>query len=314
MKTCWTITDDLPGTKSQVIGLAEAIGLPTIHKTCKRKWPWGWLSLDWGNPLNQLTDKSDPLNPPWPDLVISCGRRSAPLALSIKKQNGGKTFCVHIQDPIINRPKFDLIVAPEHDNLTGPNVISSKGAIHKITKAKLEEGIQEYGHLFNDLPRPYNTVLLGGNTNRYKMTLEAMNELIDAIVLIQEKTKGSVLVTPSFRTPFRDVLRDKLSSKPNIFLADIERLNPYLAMLALADTLFATDDSVNMVCEACYTGKPVYLLSLKGHGETKPKKFFAGLVDEGILRVFEGEIESWTYTPFNDTERIAKVVRARMEL
>src|SRR3990167_11381285 len=107
MKTCWTITDELPGTKSQVIGLAEAIGLPSVHKTCRRRWPWGWLGLTWGNPLQQLTPQSDPLNPPWPNLVISCGRRSAPLALAIKKQNKGKTFCVHIQNPIINHSSFD---------------------------------------------------------------------------------------------------------------------------------------------------------------------------------------------------------------
>jgi len=312
MKTCWTITDDLAGTKSQVIGLAEAIGLPSIHKTCKRKWPWGWLSFTWGNPLKQLTPQSDPLNPPWPDLVISCGRRSAPLALAIKKQNRGKTFCVHIQNPIINLSSFDLIVAPEHDKLMGDNIISTKGAIHKITKQKLAEGVQTYGHLFQDLPRPYSVVLLGGSTNRYKMPREALDALIQNILQIREQTQGSVLVTPSFRTPFRDELTKALKDEPNIFLADIEKVNPYFAMLGVADFIFATDDSVNMVCEACFTGKPVYLLPLLGHGETKPKKFFATLVKEGIVRNFEGKVESWTYTPFNDTEKVALLVRAKM--
>jgi len=313
-KTCWTITDEFPGMKSQVIGLAEAIGMPTIHKTCKRTWPWGWLGLSCGNPLKQLTAASDPLLPPWPDLVISCGRRSAPLALAIKKQNEGKTFCVHIQNPLLNLGAFDLIVSPEHDGLEGPTIISTKGAIHKVTPQKLEEGVKAYGSLFQDLPRPYSTVLLGGTTNRYKMTLEALEDLIQKILLIRDKTKGSVLVTPSFRTPFRDVLTKALAGEPHIFLAEIETLNPYFGMLGMADFVFVTDDSVNMVCEACVTGKPVYILPLLGHRETKPKKFIQDLVWEGFVRPFQGTIDTWTYAPFNDTTKVAACVRERMGL
>lgn len=313
-KTCWTITDEFPGMQSQVIGLAEAVGLPTVHKTCKRRWPWGWLSLSWGNPLGQLTATSNPLTPPWPDLVISCGRRSAPLALAIKVQTKGKAFCVHIQNPILNKEAFDLIVAPEHDHLKGPNVISTKGAIHKLTSQKLEESVKIFGTLFKGLPRPYSVVLLGGTTNRYKMPRQAMDNLIHTILAIRDKTQGTVLVTPSFRTPFRDLLTQSLANEPNIFLAEIEKVNPYFAMLGMADFIFTTDDSVNMVCEACFTGKPVYILPLIGHGETKPKKFIQGLVKESIVRPFQGDISSWTYAPFNDTENIARVVRERMEL
>lgn len=299
--------------KSQVMGLAEAIGLSTFHKTCTRRWPWGWLSLPWGNPLNQLTEESDELLPPWPDIVISCGRRSAPLALAIKKQNQGKTFCVHIQDPLINRQGFDLIVAPEHDHLQGPNVITTKGALHKVTPQKLEEGMQLYGSLFQDLPRPYSTVLLGGATNRYQMPRKAIDNLIQQILSIRDQTQGSVLVTPSFRTPYRDVLAQALAHEPHVFLANIETTNPYFGMLGVADYVFVTDDSVNMVCEACVTGKPVYILPLLGHGETKPKRFIQGLVRSGLVRVFQGAIESWIYEPFNDTERVASIVKERLE-
>jgi mitochondrial fission protein ELM1 len=313
-KTCWTITDEFPGMKSQVVGLAEAIGLPTLHKTCKRKWPWGWLQLPFGNPLNQLTENSDSLTPPWPDLVITCGRRSAPLALAIKKQSEGKTFCVHIQNPLFNHKDFDLIVAPEHDHLTGPNVVSTKGAIHKVTTQKLEEGIKTYGSLFKDLPRPYSVVLMGGNTNRYTMTRDAFDNLIQAILLIRDKTQGSVLVTPSFRTPFKDILTKALQDEPNVFLVDLEKVNPYFGMLGVADFIFVTDDSVNMVCEACFTGKPVYILPLLGHQDTKPKEFIKGLVQAGIVRIFQGPIDSWTYEPFNDTAKIAAIVREKMKL
>lgn len=313
-KICWTITDEFPGMKSQVMGLSDAIGIPSVHKTCKRRWPWGWLSLPFGNPLTQLTPESDPLSLPWPDLVVTCGRRSAPLALAIKKQSGGKTFCVHIQNPILNLDTFDLIVSPEHDHLKGPNVISTKGAIHKVTPQKIEEDIKTHSPLFQNLPRPYSTVLLGGSTNRYKMPREALLDLIRNILLIRDKTRGSVLVTPSFRTPFRDLLTESLKDEPHIFLADVENINPYFAMLGLADFLFVTDDSVNMVCEACVTGKPVYILPLLNHGRTKPKKFIEELVQEGIVRPFQGSIDRWSYAPFNDTAKVAALVRKQMGL
>lgn len=313
-KVCWTITDEFPGMKSQVIGLAEAIGLPTVHKTCQRRWPWGWLSLPFGNALAQLTPGSDSLSPPWPDLVISCGRRSAPLALEIKKASKGKAFAVHIQNPLFNYDSFDLIVVPEHDKLTGPNVVTTKGAIHKVTPKKIEEGLEQHRDLFQGLPSPYNTVLLGGNTNRYKMSEAAMDALIEQIFSIREITQGSVLVTPSFRTPFRQKLTNAFANDPAIFLADIENLNPYFAMLGIADTLFVTDDSVNMVCEACSTGKPVYILPLLGQKNTKPKKLIQELEEQKIVRSFQGEIEAWTYAPFNDTAKVANQVRKMLAI
>jgi len=314
-KICWTITDVSPGMKSQVEGLADATCIPTIHKTCQRRWPWGWLGWSGGRPLAQLTAPSDPLTPPWPDLVISCGRRSAPLALAIKRASNGKTFCVHIQNPLHNLDAFDLIVSPEHDGLRGPNVISTTGAIHKVTPQKLADGIKAHSALFERFPRPLSTVLIGGSTNRYKMPLKAMETIIAHIFRIQSLTGGGVLVTPSFRTPYREVLGQALANKPTIFLAEIEKHNPYFAMLGLADFVFVTDDSVNMVSEACVTGKPVYILPLLGHPETKPKKFVQGLVEKGTVRLFDGSsVDSWTYPPFNDTARVAAVIREKMGL
>lgn len=146
------------------------------------------------------------------------------------------------------------------------------------------------------------------------MPREALLDLIRNILLIRDNTQGSVLVTPSFRTPFRDLLTKSLQDEPNIFLADIENVNPYLAMLGVADFLFVTDDSVNMVCEACVTNKPVYILPLLNHKNTKPKKFIEGLAQEGIVRSFQGSIDTWTYAPFNDTAKVAAIVREKMGL
>jgi len=313
-RTCWALTEKLPGTHSQVLGLSEAIGLPTLHKICKRRWPWGWLGFSLRNPLTELTPDSDSLTPPWPDLIISCGRRSAPLALAIKKESRGKSFCLHIQDPLFNHAAFDLIIAPEHDNIKGPNIIANRGALHYVTQEKIDNSLKAHASLFKDLPKPYSSVLLGGNTHRYKMTEEALNDLIEKILSIRDLTKGSVLVTPSFRTPFRSVLRQALEAEPHIFLAEIETLNPYLSMLGIADFLFVTDDSVNMLSEACMTGRPVYVLPLLGHKGSKSLTFIEELVQDKTVRLFENKVESWSSPPLNETKRIAALVREKLAL
>lgn len=315
-KTCWAITDGHTGMMSQVQGLAEAVGLPTTFKTCKRRAPWVWLPATFPglNPLNQLTQASDRLDPPWPDLLITCGRRQLPYALWIKQHSHGNTFCAHIQNPRIPFHYLDLIIAPEHDGISGENVVSTKGAIHKVTLGKLQDEAKKWQSRFTNFPKPYHVVLLGGSTNRYKMTESAMQGLIDQIKGIAEQTHGSVLVTPSFRTPYLDMLRNQVGSLKRVYLADPSQENPYLGMLGLAEYIYVTDDSVNMMCEANMTGKPLYLLTPKGHKDTTPAKFGVDLIADGIARPYEGKIENWSYTPVNDTQRAANEIRQRLGL
>ncbi len=315
-KTCWTLSDGHAGMMSQVIGLSEALGLETIHKVVKRKWPYSWLPTlwPWGTPTQQLDEKSDPLTPPWPDVIISSGRRSVALALSIKKQSGGKTYLIHVQDPLLNPRHLDLVVAPEHDKITGPNVIKTFGALHKVTSQKLEKGRAEFRNLFVHLERPFYTILLGGSTNRYTMPQEAMETLIETLEKILQDYPGSLLITPSYRTPYRDLLKTRLQDHSRVYLADPESFNPYFGMLALADAVFVTDDSVNMMTEACATGKPVYILPMKRHENTKPIHFARELIKRGYAKYFTGSIDFWEYRPFNETARVAKIIAAQMGL
>jgi len=314
-KICWTLSDGHHGMMSQVIGLSEALDLETTHKTVNRRWPYSWLPTlwPWGTPTEWLDDKSDPLKGPWPDVVISCGRRSLILAISIKKQSHGKTYIIHTQDPVINPKHLDLVIAPEHDKITGSNVIKTFGALHKVSPEKLEHARIEFKDLFSNYERPFYTVLLGGTTNRYNMPQAAMEKLIETFEDILKTTSGTLLITPSFRTPYRDLLKSRLKDNPRVYLADPENFNPYFGMLALADTLFVTDDSVNMMTEACATGKPVYILPMLGHEKTKPIKFAQELSRRGYAKYFDGTIDFWDYQPFNETTRVAKLVKPLLE-
>jgi mitochondrial fission protein ELM1 len=101
------------------------------------------------------------LSPPWPDLVIGCGRNAAMPALAIRRASGGRTLAAQIQDPGIGRREFDLLVVPEHDRLRGPQVIVTRGAVHRVTRARLAAERDRFPAL-TVLPRPILSVLVGG--------------------------------------------------------------------------------------------------------------------------------------------------------
>ena len=296
MRTSWTITDGSAGMQSQVIGLAEALGLINTVKICKRRKPFIWLPAGLHyRALAQLTDDSDQLTPPWPDVLITCGRRSVALALAIKKQSKNQTKTIHIQDPHVSPSKFDVIVCPEHDKLTASNVVKTNAALHRVNNAKLAIGTKELLPRINDFPRPYNSILIGGSSNSFTLTETAVLDLVKQLEAIHTATGGSLLITPSRRTGSAnmDLIKNALKSIKYVYIPNLNDYNPYMGMLGVADTIFTTDDSVSMLTEACFTGKPVYVLPWLGHTKSKPKSFAKKLIDQGYARQFDDKVESW---------------------
>lgn len=316
-QVCWTLTDGHAGMRSQTQGLAQAVGFQQIvEKTAKRRFPWSFLPVSWhvGEDTNHLTPDSDSLTTPWPDVIIASGRQSIPLALSIKRQSGGKTFVVYLQTPRISCNQFDLVAPPAHDGLQGPNVHPTQGALHKVNSEVLKGASVQWQDKFTSYPPPFHVVMLGGSTNRYRMTENARDALLHDIRKIRKSSEGTVFVVPSPRTPFQDNIREALSSHEGIVCVDLKRENPYLGLLALGDTFYVTNDSVNMMSEIASTGKPFYIIPLEGHKDTTPPSRFARLLlDQGIARLYEGRSETWTYTPFNDTQRIADIIREKLQ-
>src|SRR3546814_939157 len=78
--------------------------------------------------------------------------------------------------------------------------------------------------------------------------------------------------------------------------------NPYFGILALADHVVVTGDSVNMVSEAASTGKPEHVVHLQG-SFAKVTRFHEALVAAGIPRPFTGTLEAWSYAPLDETSR-----------
>ncbi|PHQ71958.1 MAG: hypothetical protein COB93_01865 [Sneathiella sp.] len=305
-KTCWIVTDGSKGMEIQCIGLATALGLNFSVKRIVTTKPWKWLPPRlWINPLARLDESGDHLDPPWPDILITCGRQSIPANLAVKKASGAKTFTIHIQTPNTAARNFDLVIVPEHDKLRGPNVLVSEGALSPITPEILSAAAAEFRPLVENLGTPLVAVLIGGSNSCYDMTSDVMTDLGAKLKGLHDETGCKFLVTTSRRTGQENeqILQSALSGIPHqLWTGNGE--NPYFGYLALAEALIVTGDSVNMVCESCSMGKPVYVFDLPG-GSQKFRHFHQRMRDLGYTRPFQGVLERWESQPLLETVKIA---------
>jgi hypothetical protein len=304
----WAVHDGKVGIRSQVLGLAEALGRPFEEKVIALRFPWSRLPpVPWLEPAQALSRRGDALAPPWPDLFIGCGRQSAVAALAVKRASGGATILAHVQDPRFARSRFDLLVIPEHDRLRGRNVLVTRGAVHRVTAEKLRAGAAEWESRLAGVPQPRVAVLIGGNNKVFRLDHPTLERIADALAALARSGYG-LLVTPSRRTGAEGerLLRERLADLP-AFIWDGNGDNPYFGFLALADAIVVTGDSVSMASEAAATGKPVHVLHLPG-GSAKFRRFHEGFERAGITRPFAGRIETWSYPPVNDTGRAAEAI------
>lgn len=316
MVTCWVVTDGKAGMESQCLGLAEALGLEPVVKRVALRTFWRavtpYIRIGGGA---QFAAHADPLAPPWPDILIASGRQSVAAALWVKKRSGNRTIAVQIQNPGIARRHFDLIIAPQHDRLTGPNVISTRGALHRVTPAMLSRSAAQWSPRFSNLPRPYIAVLMGGSNPAYRFGKDQAAGLAAKLKTCVRSLGGSLLITPSRRTG-HDATAEIAAGVGGVpfYVWDMQGDNPYFALLALADYIVVTCDSVNMISEAASTGKPVYVEMLPG-GSAKSSRFLDRLRADGIIRDFSGELVRYDYAPLDDmvraVGRVRKLVRAR---
>jgi len=243
----WALLGAHAGDNNQVLALAEALGLPFETKPLRYN---HWRHLKprvLGSRLRSLDKDSRALiagEPP--DLTISTGHRSVPVVQHLRKRSE-RVRSVHIGYPRIAPDKFDLVVAtPEYPLPDGPSVMRIPFALTRRSDDPP----------FDDGPRPRRLLILGGPTLywRFDQTMvgNAVTKLLDA------KEGGSLTVVASPRTPASslDATGDALVVRPG---------GPpsYASLLAGADQLFVTADSVAMVSDAIATGKPVGLIPIE---------------------------------------------------
>jgi len=306
----WILTDGKQGMESQCLGLMEALGIvPEIIRIAPR-FPWSILPPQlWLAPLSAPGPDGDRLTPPWPDLLISTGRQTVAPALAIKRLGKGRTIAVQIQNPTIHADRFDLVIAPAHDGLSGTNVVSTMGALHRVTKERLEAEAALFADRYARLPRPLVAVLLGGDNRQFRMSDASAGRLGSLLANAARQHGAGLAITASRRTSPSSLnrIRQSLQGCASDIWAGTGD-NPYFGMLGLADFIVVTGDSVNMVSEACATGKPVYVFQLEG-GSRKFSRFHAAFEEQGITRPFAGQLETWHYSPPDDVAKAAAAVR-----
>jgi uncharacterized protein len=209
-------------------------------------------------------DAQSVLRPPWPDLVVATGRRTALVAVWIKQQSGGQTKLVHIGRPRLDLRHFDLVVTtpqyglPEDDNVVELTLPFARPK--SVDAAQL----QEFSNIWAELPRPWILGVIGGG--KYPLRLQK-NDLSHYGQALSDKAAnlgGSVILLHSPRSPKGALQQvEKMITAPCWSVATNPQTNPYQAALKLCDHMVVTSDSVSMISEMVLTTKPVWIYRLK---------------------------------------------------
>jgi mitochondrial fission protein ELM1 len=308
----WAVTTGAVGMRTQTRGLAEAVADTVVEKTIGLRFPWTLLPGAWATSPAAVTDPDpefDQLEPPWPDLIVTCGRKSAAAGVAVRRASDGRTIAVHVQDPLTDPRAFDLVVAMPHDRVTGPNVLKVPTALHDFTEAKRQRAADAWRARFSALGRPLVGVIVGGSTRGYAFDLAAGDRMIDLLHRVRRETDAGLAITPSPRTPAHliEQLQSAFGDDPRAYLWDREGENPYHGILALSDRLVVTSDSVSMMSEAVATPHPVEVFDLGGE---RHAPVLQRLIDEGLVARFQGEaLAPKTNGPLNSTTVAADAVK-----
>ncbi len=303
------LTEGMHGMISQVEGLAKALDIEFTHQKVELNSFWKMIPPNL-TPISNLVFKNFDFQDF--DIIISCGRKSVIPSIYLKRNSKKKVFNIHIQDPKVSLSNFDFIIAPEHDSISGKNVITSKGAIHYLT---LEEIKNNHNYLEKKLKKnmDYLLLVLGGPNKYYDYDDQNLRKIFDKIKKISSSDNLQTIVIPSMRTPKRSInLADELLGKENLVITNIDK-KAYLSGLSLAKYIVVTCDSTSMISEAAITGKPIYIADIPAKKNDQRFKMFRELFGKlNITKNLNEKLEIWNYKSLNETVRIAKEIKKQL--
>lgn len=298
------LTEAYAGLQNQALGLAERAGLIPELRLLRAHGAWSRLPARfWPNPQRMLAPAADP---PLPKLLIGCGGVAAALTARLRRQGH---CAVHVQHPRMNPARFDLIVVQPHDRLTGPNVVTTRTALHRVTQPALQEARVRWQPVFAALPRPLVAVLVGGSNGRLRLDAPVGAALAGQLAAMMDTDRIGLALTPSRRTdPAVTAALHATLGPRGAWLWNGAGDNPYLGLLACADAIIVTADSVSMISEAAATSVPVLIAALPGYSR-RIAAFTAGLVAAQRVRFYAGRYESWGCAALDDTDMAAARLR-----
>ena len=308
------LTEGMHGMISQVEGLAKALNIEFTHHKVELNNFWELIPPKF-TPISKSVFKT--FDAPDFDIIISCGRKSVIPSIYLKKNSIKKVYNIHIQDPKVSLSNFNLIIAPEHDGLSGNNVLTTKGAIHYISK---EEIINSKNYLINkfQLNDYFNeeklvTIILGGPNKYYSFNDTDLIEVFEKINTTFINTGHQAIVIPSIRTPQRIInLAKKYFDRRQLVITEIDK-KAYLSALGMAKYIVVTCDSTSMISESAITGKPIYVAHMKATKQNlRFKNFFDLFRSLNITRNLGTPVENWSYESINETNRIAEEIKKQI--
>ncbi len=311
--TVWYMTTGEAGFRTQARGLAQALSPSPRELVIGLRPPWDRLPAAWTpKPLARLDPAHDRPTPPWPDVLVTCGRRTAAVSMAIRRTSLGRTFTAHVQDPLAPASRFDVVIAMEHDAISGPNVIKVATALHDVTPARLAQAAEAWRGRLPPGAGPLAGVLLGGPTRR--RAFAEGDALLQALKRLRGEDGARLFVVASRRTPddMLSAFRAAFAGDPGVLVWDRAGDNPYLGVLALSDRLIVTSDSVSMISEALATPHPVEVFGAAQN--LRHAAFLDTLIERGEIAVFSGgpapgrppvSLDATTFAAYAVRERLA---------
>lgn len=307
------ISDGRAGNARQAEALASALshGGAVSRLIVDPRAPWRWLSprrlpgaeAAFGPGFAALLDTS-------PGLAVGCGRQAA-LATRLLRERGWRT--VQILDPRLDPHHWDAVVVPEHDALRGDNVLTLLGSLHPVDDAWLARAREDFA-AFGNLPGPRTAVLLGGTSAHARFNRMAFEVMAAKLEAVLAREGGSVLLTTSRRTDPELVtaLAHRYDGTPGVvWRGQDDGPNPYAGLLAWADRIVCSPDSVNMISEACATRVSVFVFD-PGRVRGRPRAFLDTLLARGRIRAMDATLAPFDAVPLRECARVAGALRARL--
>ena len=306
------LTEGMHGMISQVKGLAKALDIDSTHHKVELNnffKPIPPIFL----PVSQIVYKKFDYS--GFDVIISCGRKSIIPSIHLKKISNKKVFNIHIQDPKVRLDNFDFIVAPEHDDIQGQNVIKTKGAIHYLTENEINENKNYLNSFIKKDEREVWALILGGPTKYYDYSTKNLKYIFSIIYKLLQKHNFQLVVIPSMRTPTRTIdFANEYFGENHTIIKNVDK-KAYLSALAISKNIIVTCDSSSMISEAALTGKPIYVANILPKRNDKRFQRFRNLFrDLNITRNLGEEVETWNYQKLDETNRIANIIKKKINL
>lgn len=309
----WGLVDDRTGHRGQVLGVIGKLGMDYTLKRLDYNALSGLPNALLGASFLSLSAETRAnLAPPYPELIIAAGRRTIPALRALKRLSpGSKT--IYLMWPDVTRD-IDLIAAPEHDQKSGgSHIITTLASLHAVTQETLTAAHAAWAPQFAHLPRPWIGLALGGTTKHGGYRAHHWRELITRALALAGN--GSLLITSSRRTPVEalDMLVPLLQSPHLLHRWDTDKDNPYLGILACADGMIVTGDSLSMCTEACVTGKPTFIYAQDTVAPPKHRRLHAALYTRGLARPLDSQsrLDWQPVTPLDDAGHVAEEIRKR---